>query len=1086
MLKFTTALARTCVHCSIWIGSGLVMLAFVVGIAVLMLPGRTISAPGWVTTRLATQLNAISGPVQVTLGATQLHFDTIAAPRIGLRNVSVTDAAGRVLAEVPSVDVVLESRALLRRQVEVRRLSLQGADVSLRRGRDGGLQLSLGDDGAPAQGLDALLGQVDKVLDQPVLRSLQAVTVEDLRLSYTDTRAGRRWEVRDGLLALTTGRRELSAQLFFSLTNELGLPSEVAIGVIKGRGDASAQLSVSFSDLPARDMATQSPALAFLGVLDAPISGALRTGLRSDGAILPFSATLDIGAGALSPVAGANPIRFRRGKSNFRYDPKEARITFSALQVDSDVLSLRADGQAFLQDFTEGWPGALVAQTRISGLTVAPFEMFEQAVEFPSGVLEAKVTLDPFTVSIGQALLTDDDGAHTRLSGAVRAGAEGWSADVDVAIDQITPRRLQSLWPPEQAPNTRRWLAQNILGGTFFDLKGAIRLAAGQKARLSIRHDFQDASVRFLKTFPPVNNGAGYVSVTEEKLNVVIYDGQVITPAGDPADVAGTVFHVPDITQKPANAEVRLKASASVPGVISLLDLQPLQVFTKAGRDTDIAEGRAEVEATLNLSLAKDQQAKDVRFSGTAVLRDVRSATLVPGRVLAATQLDLAVDNDALSISGAATLDGIPLRGVWSQAIGPGSAKGSQVAGQVELSARAVETFGVGLPKGSVRGQGWGEILLDLQPDQPPALRLTSDLNRVGLSLPSIGFRKSENSTGRLLVQATLGPVPDIPKLEIEAGGLSATGRVSVTEAGALRQAQFTNVKIGNWLNGPVTLTGRGKGRAAAVALLGGRLSLRNNPILSGGGGGRGGGPITLRLDRLAVSSGITLADVRGELTPVGGLNGRLTAQVIGGAPVQVTLAPAQRGTAIRVQSNNAGGVLRGAGVFEKSQGGTMDLVLSPRVEPGQFDGRLTVKNTRVQDAPALASLLGAVSVVGLLEQMAGAGLTFANVQAEFRLTPDAVQIKRGSAVGPSLGISLSGIYNLRNNSVNMRGVVSPIYLLNGIGALISRPGEGLFGFNYNLTGDAAKPTIRVNPLSLLTPGMFREIFRGPAPELGN
>ena len=65
-----------------------------------------------------------------------------------------------------------------------------------------------------------------------------------------------------------------------------------------------------------------------------------------------------------------------------------------------------------------------------------------------------------------------------------------------------------------------------------------------------------------------------------------------------------------------------------------------------------------------------------------------------------------------------------------------------------------------------------------------------------------------------------------------------------------------------------------------------------------------------------------------------------------------------------------------------------------------------------------------------------------------------------------------------------MQGVISPIYLLNGIGAVFTRRGEGLFGFNYTLRGTSAKPDIGVNPLSIITPGMFRDLFRGPAPIL--
>ena len=41
-----------------------------------------------------------------------------------------------------------------------------------------------------------------------------------------------------------------------------------------------------------------------------------------------------------------------------------------------------------------------------------------------------------------------------------------------------------------------------------------------------------------------------------------------------------------------------------------------------------------------------------------------------------------------------------------------------------------------------------------------------------------------------------------------------------------------------------------------------------------------------------------------------------------------------------------------------------------------------------------------------------------------------------------------------------------------------------LVGFNYRLKGSADRPEVLVNPLSIFTPAIFREIFRRPVPNL--
>jgi hypothetical protein len=186
----------------------------------------------------------------------------------------------------------------------------------------------------------------------------------------------------------------------------------------------------------------------------------------------------------------------------------------------------------------------------------------------------------------------------------------------------------------------------------------------------------------------------------------------------------------------------------------------------------------------------------------------------------------------------------------------------------------------------------------------------------------------------------------------------------------------------------------------------------------------------------------------------------------------------------VTLRAADAGRALAAAGVFEEARGGTLSLTLAPEPQAGAWRGALEVDDVRLTSAPGLAALLDTLSIVGLLERMRGPGLLFTAIRASFRLTPGAVQLTSASAVGPSLGISADGIYDMAQDRVDIRGVLSPIFFMNAIGQLVSREGEGLFGFNYRIRGPADDPEIFVNPLSLLTPGAFREIFRTEPPAL--
>ncbi|CAM4014816.1 AsmA-like C-terminal domain-containing protein [Cereibacter sphaeroides] len=241
--------------------------------------------------------------------------------------------------------------------------------------------------------------------------------------------------------------------------------------------------------------------------------------------------------------------------------------------------------------------------------------------------------------------------------------------------------------------------------------------------------------------------------------------------------------------------------------------------------------------------------------------------------------------------------------------------------------------------------------------------------------------------------------------------------------------------------------------------------------------------PILVALDRLQVTSGIALTGVEGRFGTRGGFNGAFRGRVNGRAVVEGSVVPMSGRSAVRLRSRDAGGVIASAGIFPDARGGDLDLSLMPEGRDG-YRGRAAVSNFRVTNAPVLAALLNAISVVGLLEQLNGDGLLFAEGDVRFRVQPGAVEISEASAVGASMGVTLEGLYRTADRRLDLQGVISPIYLLNGIGSVLTRRGEGLFGFNYSVTGSADRPAVSVNPLSILTPGMFREIFRRPVPVL--
>ncbi len=1070
----------------LWALLSLTLLLAASGLALLVATGTPLVAPDWLVTRLESQVNAkLQGAVRVRLGGAELLFDQSLLPRVQIRDLRIYGHDDEEIADLPQLQATLSAAALLEGRLAPQTLKISGASLELRRSADGSFNVGFGHELHPTQtelsNLSGVLSSIDRALAKPVLAGLKEIQADALSLRLDDERAKRIWQVGDGRLTLVQDAEEVSIELGFGLANPNGGMARAVVTFITRKASPQARMSVRVDNVDGRDIAAEVPALAFLKVVRAPISGNFRAGVGAKGQISTLEGTLGFGAGAVQ-APGTKPLRFDGGTLAFNYDPVAQKVVFTEASVQSPSLRVKATGQAYLRDSAGGLPRELLGQVTLTQVMVDPEGLFQKPVRFSQGAIDLKLTLDPFDLTLGQLMLREGE-RKIETSGDFAATPKGWKVSLDTRLNQISHSDLLALWPVFVVPQTREWLAENVQTGMLFNVRAALRLDPGVKPKLWLGYDFSNADVRFLKTLPPIQAGRGYAVMQDETYTMVVDSGHVVAPQGGNVYVSGSVFKVPDVTLKPPPAVVDLRTHSTITAALSILDQKPFLFLSKAGLPVDLAEGTADLHSIIKLPLADKVELPDVSFEVSGTLSDVRSDKLVKGRVVTAPSLSVKLDTDRITIAGNGKLGQEPVDVTWWQDLGPGQGGVSHLAGTVELSQAFAEEFHLGFPPGAITGTGAAALTATLEKGGGGSFALESDMLGVGLALPELGWAKPAQTKGLLQVSGRLGTPIAIDKLVVQGNGLDASGHVLLNANGTLNLVRFDRVRLGGWLDGPVDVVGRGPGRGIAVAMRGGTIDLRRARFQRSAARGLAV-PITLALQRLVVSKGIALTGFKGGFTTLGGFNGSFTAQVNGQGEVQGTVVPSKDGTAVRIRSDDAGQVIAAAGVFDRGRGGGFDLTLMPRPEPGQYDGTLKISNIKVVKAPALADLLEAISIVGLLDQLNGPGIGFSDVDANFRLTPDAIEITKGSAIGPSMGISAAGLYDLTQETFDIQGVISPIYFLNGFGAFLTRAGEGLFGFNYRLRGTSAAPRVSVNPLSILTPGMFRDLFRRPAPKL--
>jgi len=199
-------------------------------------------------------------------------------------------------------------------------------------------------------------------------------------------------------------------------------------------------------------------------------------------------------------------------------------------------------------------------------------------------------------------------------------------------------------------------------------------------------------------------------------------------------------------------------------------------------------------------------------------------------------------------------------------------------------------------------------------------------------------------------------------------------------------------------------------------------------------------------------------------------------------------IAPDGTGRTVSVDAADGGSLLRVLDILPNVDGGTLRL-------RGRYDdsGPMPVlmadadmRTFHVRDAPAIGKLLQALTVYGIGEAISGPGLSFSQLTLPFRWDGAVLEVRGAQAFSASLGLTATGRVDTARKQIDLKGTIVPAYVLNSalgriplLGRLFrAEPGGGLVAVDYTVRGATTNPAVAVNPLSALTPGFLRGLFR--------
>ena len=103
-----------------------------------------------------------------------------------------------------------------------------------------------------------------------------------------------------------------------------------------------------------------------------------------------------------------------------------------------------------------------------------------------------------------------------------------------------------------------------------------------------------------------------------------------------------------------------------------------------------------------------------------------------------------------------------------------------------------------------------------------------------------------------------------------------------------------------------------------------------------------------------------------------------------------------------------------------------------------------------------------------------------------FSLKDGELHIRNARVSGPALGMTGDGEIRFKDRLLDVDGTLVPAYTANSLlseipvlgDIFVGQKGEGIFALSYLVQGDFDETQVVVNPLSALTPGFLRGIFK--------
>lgn len=1075
------------------------------------------------------------GRHRVEVGGTQIERDETGHTSLRIRDILVRDADGAVVASAPKAEVAVSTASLLTGDLRASRVSLVGAELAVRIEEDGQVTISTGAERRPLAVTPAIAKPTTPLpasapsaapqagsppADHPVLTGTQKFTelmawidrlgsggldgeglgeigLKNGTLSVDDLRTGKQWTFEQINFSVNRPRR---GGVVFTLGSDFAQHPWLLTAAVAPSGYQKRSLQIEARRVLAKDILLALRLDEGQFQADVPLSGVIRAEVGADFLPQTLEGRIVAEPGVIGNVNDPDSS-FRLDKAEFTLDWDANRRSFvMPFQIVSggNRITLLSQFEA-PRDANSPW------RVTITGGSLVLTAGQQENDPLVLGRIMVRAHLDPRAkkLVIDQGEIGGKD-LSLALSGNLDYSGTEPRLTGGLAGTPMTGLSAKRIWPAFVAPTVRNWVLDHFEGGTVERLVIAANAPADTLKEsgppipddgLSVEVVVTNGAIRPINTLPSIKEADITTRITGRTATVSVGRGTVELPSGRKLTLTNGLFEIPDTFPKGPPARVRFRVDGPVQAASELLSLEPLRdAATGAQFDPATSRGTVSGQVTLSLPITKNPPDGSTNYTVNLDLTNFGADKMMMGQKLEAQVLRVIANNQGYQIKGdvklhgtAAALDYRKLRGETD----------ADVRLQTTLDDAARARLGIDTV-GMLSGPVPVKISGRLADDKDGRMTVDADLTQAKIDnlLPSWVKQPGKQARASFTL-ASAGKGKRFEDIVIDGSGTQVKGNIELAENGDLIQAAFpvfsmadgdkTSLRAERGPDGTLKVTLRGDvfdGRGFVKGTLGNTANdpkAKKNQIDDI--------DMDIRLGAVVGFNGEALRGVDLKMSRRNGTirNLALNAKIGRDTPLIADMRSRsdQRGgkQVIYLETGDAGALFRFTDMYPKMAGGQMWVAIDPPTkEQAPQEGIVNIRDFAVKGEAALDRIAN---------QNQGAsrsgGVDFSRLRVEFVRGGGRVSFREGVVRGPTIGATMDGSIDYAKNDVHMRGTFVPLYGLNNafgqipiVGLFLGGSNEGLLGVTYEVTGPTGSPTLRVNPISAVAPGLLRKFFEFP------